>query len=273
LVCSSGVGLTSSGGVTLGVGDLAGSSAPQGITIQAGKSSVGAGELSISSGDASTGSVGAVSIKVGKGNYASSTTAGTATITAADGVFNGGSTALNAGSAPGTGGSINVKPGSGGAEAGSVDGNVEFYSAPAGSTPNVKVAGSGKVTIASANSKDVGVASGGSMTFGTSGGSSEVRFSPPTPAGEPTLTPLFRATADRIFSHVPFQSPKFASPSDRRIKTQIEDVDDHAILMRLQGLEIKEYHFSSDWQKVRGIGDIAVRGIIAHRPERHSPST
>jgi hypothetical protein len=74
-----------------------------------------------------------------------------------------------------------------------------------------------------------------------------------------------------VISHVPIQSVAYDSPSDRRIKTQISDVDEEAILQRLQGLEIKSYHYTDAWRKVRNIDDHSVRGVIAQQAREVFP--
>ena len=57
----------------------------------------------------------------------------------------------------------------------------------------------------------------------------------------------------------------YSTPSDRRIKKKIADIDEDALLQRLQSLEIKRYRYSDEWRRVRGIKDIEVRGVIAQQ--------
>ncbi|EEY55846.1 uncharacterized protein PITG_20486 [Phytophthora infestans T30-4] len=66
---------------------------------------------------------------------------------------------------------------------------------------------------------------------------------------------VFRVRSDMVVGTVPAQFPQVISPSDRRIKTDIEDVDEDDILQRLQTLEIKQYRYTDEWRKIRGIDD------------------
>ncbi|EGZ16845.1 hypothetical protein PHYSODRAFT_448503, partial [Phytophthora sojae] len=66
---------------------------------------------------------------------------------------------------------------------------------------------------------------------------------------------VFRVRNDMVVGTVPAQFPQVISPSDRRIKTNIEDVDEDDILQRLQTLEIKQYRYTDEWRRIRGIED------------------
>ena len=74
-----------------------------------------------------------------------------------------------------------------------------------------------------------------------------------------------RLRKDKIISHRPVQVPEVTSPSDERIKQDLEDVDTDALLQRLQGIEIKSYRYTEAWRAVRGIEDVRVRGVIAQQ--------
>uniref|UniRef100_K3X8J2 Peptidase S74 domain-containing protein n=1 Tax=Globisporangium ultimum (strain ATCC 200006 / CBS 805.95 / DAOM BR144) TaxID=431595 RepID=K3X8J2_GLOUD len=58
-----------------------------------------------------------------------------------------------------------------------------------------------------------------------------------------------------MITHVPAQFTEVIYPSDRRIKTNIADIDEDDILQRLQTLEIKSYRYSKEWRELRGIPD------------------
>ena len=81
----------------------------------------------------------------------------------------------------------------------------------------------------------------------------------------------FRIRKEKVISHVPIQVPEVRSPSDERIKTQIEDVDGEDLLHRLQSIEVKNYRYTEEWRKVRGIDDIETRGVIAQQVRKVFP--
>ncbi|KAL3656149.1 hypothetical protein V7S43_019037 [Phytophthora oleae] len=82
---------------------------------------------------------------------------------------------------------------------------------------------------------------------------------------------VFRVRNDMVVGTVPAQFPQVISPSDRRIKTNIEDVDEDDILQRLQSLEIKQYRYTDEWRRIRGIEDSVVRGVIAQQAHETFP--
>ena len=52
-------------------------------------------------------------------------------------------------------------------------------------------------------------------------------------------------------------APNYMNPSDRRIKTEITNVDDDRALQQVNALESKEYHYISKRQKIKTVGFIA----------------
>jgi hypothetical protein len=59
--------------------------------------------------------------------------------------------------------------------------------------------------------------------------------------------------------------------SDRRIKREIQSVDEDDLLTRINTVRIKSYKYSAEWQKVRNIKDVRVRGVIAQELEQVFP--
>ncbi|RLN14875.1 hypothetical protein BBJ28_00019545, partial [Nothophytophthora sp. Chile5] len=82
---------------------------------------------------------------------------------------------------------------------------------------------------------------------------------------------IWRLQPDKMITHVSAQFTEITYPSDRRIKTDIEDVDEDDILQRLQTLEVKKYRYSKLWRDMRGLPDVAVRGVIAQQVEQTFP--
>ncbi|RLN75429.1 hypothetical protein DYB28_000574 [Aphanomyces astaci] len=239
------------------------------VTVTSGDSSgVSSGDLTLGSGSTSVGSAGLVQIYAGQ----------SATV---------GSSVLGAGSSSkGSGGAINLN---GGASTTSSGGSIALLPG--------KGISSGTVTLASADkSGSIVVGADGSITattaptaalnlFGGNAANNTLQ------TGEWTFShaesPIsgnvnFRMQKDRIVSHVPASFPVSTTPSDRRIKTEIEDVDQNDILHRMQSLEVKQYRYTKEWQSIGHVNDDVVRGVIAqqvaetfpeyiHRSDYHFP--
>ena len=73
------------------------------------------------------------------------------------------------------------------------------------------------------------------------------------------------SSGNTVISSVPIQVTHVQYSSDMRIKKEITQVDTDDLLERMNKVELKEYGYSYDWQKVRGIPDQRVRGIIAQQ--------
>jgi hypothetical protein len=82
---------------------------------------------------------------------------------------------------------------------------------------------------------------------------------------------VMRLRKNKIITHVPAQVPEVTSPSDERIKQNIEEVDTDELLQRLQGIAIKSYQYTEAWRAVRGIDDTRVRGVIAQELRKVFP--
>ena len=83
---------------------------------------------------------------------------------------------------------------------------------------------------------------------------------------------IFRMKSNEVISHVPIQAAAITYPSDRRIKTNISDVDEYNVLRRLQDLEVRKYHYTAEWRNVRGLDDDSpVRGLIAQQVRETFP--
>jgi hypothetical protein len=174
-----------------------------------------------------------------------------------------------------TGGSVLLKAGvaSPGSTCQANDGTVWLQNA--GATASLAIAGSGSVVVSGA---DVSVTSNNDLHLETKAEQDEVKFTQydngvamRVKAGTGDLADPATYESPAVISHVPIQSVAYDSPSDRRIKTQISDVDEEEILQRLQGLEIKSYHYTDAWRKVRNIDDHSVRGVIAQQAREVFP--
>jgi hypothetical protein len=172
----------------------------------------------------------------------------------------GGSVSIEAGSASVAGGSAVLKPGCG-AAGGSV------VIADDAGVARVNVSTRGAVTVNGPNDRDLTVTSGANMNLeaDTNG---TIRIGHKSGAHVDTV---LRSVNSGIISHVPLQAPAYSSPSDRRIKREIRNVSESSILQRLQTLDVKKYRYTKEWQQVRGIGDIEVRGVIAQQVAQKFP--
>jgi hypothetical protein len=76
-----------------------------------------------------------------------------------------------------------------------------------------------------------------------------------SPSGSPS--PLLIASA-------PLQVTLVQYSSDIRIKTDIEGVDEEALLQRMKRVQVRSYRYTDEWRSVRDdIPDVRVRGVIA----------
>ena len=66
------------------------------------------------------------------------------------------------------------------------------------------------------------------------------------------------------------QAAKINYPSSS-YKTNLAEVDEDDILFRISKLNVKTYHYTPEWLGVRGIPDVAVRGLIAQEVNQHFP--
>lgn len=82
---------------------------------------------------------------------------------------------------------------------------------------------------------------------------------------------VMRVRGQKIFSHVPADIVEVISPSDRRIKRNIENIDEEDLLQRMQRLRVTSYQYTEDWREVRGIDDVRVRGVIAQEVHEQFP--
>lgn len=69
----------------------------------------------------------------------------------------------------------------------------------------------------------------------------------------------------RLISSVLIQATSVQYSSDYRIKLNISSVDTDDLLKRVEALGIREYGYTDDWKKVRGIEDknLRVRIVIS----------
>ncbi|OQR97563.1 hypothetical protein ACHHYP_10472 [Achlya hypogyna] len=75
----------------------------------------------------------------------------------------------------------------------------------------------------------------------------------------------FRAMPDMVISHVPVQAAKVLTPSDNRIKKDVQSIDEDDIYQRLQRLEVKSFKYEDKWSKMMGLGDETIRGVVAQQ--------
>lgn len=68
----------------------------------------------------------------------------------------------------------------------------------------------------------------------------------------------------RLVSTVPLQVTTVQYSSDSRIKKDITDVDTGDLLDRMREIELREYGYTDEWRKVRGLeeNDVRVRGVM-----------
>jgi hypothetical protein len=133
----------------------------------------------------------------------------------------------------------------------------------------MRVNGDGEVALSSADAQNIDIKSGQDLKLSTQAESGEIAFSH---SGSPSQGKVnLRVRKDTVLSHVPVQAPAFSSPSDSRIKTDVQNVDEDDILQRMQGLEIKKYRYTEAWRNVRGIEDKEVRGLIAQDVAKKFP--
>ena len=125
----------------------------------------------------------------------------------------------------------------------------------------VAIGGRGEVALASAAGQDVDLHAGKDVSLSASAEAGEIQFKHAGSASSGDVS--MRVQKDKVVSHVPIQGVAFDSPSDQRIKQDIQNVDQDDILQRMQGLEIKKYRYTEQWRNVRGIEDKQVRGVIA----------
>ena len=71
----------------------------------------------------------------------------------------------------------------------------------------------------------------------------------------------------RAVSTVPLQVTTVQYSSDARIKKDITTVDTGDLLDRMRKIGIREYGYTDEWRKVRGLeeNDVRVRGVIAQQ--------
>lgn len=131
------------------------------------------------------------------------------------------------------------------------------------------VGSDGGIGFASKQGADFNIKSGGSMRVDIGSGEEEMQIA----HGDATTSSgvVMRVRGDKIFSHVPADLVEVISPSDRRIKRKILDIDEDDLLQRMQKLRVTSYQYSDEWQKVRGIEDIRVRGVIAQEVYEEFP--
>jgi len=67
---------------------------------------------------------------------------------------------------------------------------------------------------------------------------------------------IFRVRSDKLISHVPADIVQVISPSDERIKREIESVDEDSLLQRLLKVEVKRYKYTDEWRRVRGLDSV-----------------
>jgi len=83
---------------------------------------------------------------------------------------------------------------------------------------------------------------------------------------------VMRMRANKLMSHVPLDTVQVISPSDRRIKRDIQDIDQEALMHRLMRLRVRRYKYSDEWREVRGLAsDTSVRGVIAQEVREVMP--
>ena len=87
----------------------------------------------------------------------------------------------------------------------------------------------------------------------------------------------FKVSPNKVWSFVPAEIVEVISPSDRRIKKDIELVDTDHLLQRMQKIGVKKYRYTDEWKKVRGLKeedvgvDEQVRGVIAQEVFENFP--
>ncbi|EGZ16856.1 hypothetical protein PHYSODRAFT_500080, partial [Phytophthora sojae] len=232
----------SSGGVVIGSGD-----ATAGVS----------GDIALQSGSSSSFSTGTVRVLAGT---STSLNGGDVVIKSGEGSTHGGNIDIVSGaaSAPtGSGGHVTLKSGGGDIVVSGTD----------AAASHMSVSGDGSVSVKADTSSSMEIRGGDSLNISVQTGELTVSH------GE-TKVPggvIWRLQPDKMISHVPAQITEITYPSDRRIKTDIEDVDEDDILQRIQTLEVKKYRYSEMWREIRGIPDVTVRGVIAQQVEETFP--
>jgi len=231
--------------------------------VQSGASaSSSSGGVVVTAG-AAHGSGGAVRVAAG----ASSTGRGASThVTGGAGATRGGDAQLLGGnvlSGEARGGSVRVRGGAGRGGDGGVlitDGSGALR---LGVSPRTGV------SVASRGSSSLSVFSGSTLALGV-GSESEGLVS----HGDASVTGqgVMRMRANKLMSHVPLDTVQVISPSDRRIKRDIQDIDQEALMHRLMRLRVRRYKYSDEWREVRGLAsDTSVRGVIAQEVREVMP--
>ena len=91
------------------------------------------------------------------------------------------------------------------------------------------------------------------------GVSREINFGFESPTGDTSVErqislQLNRTNkSTRIVSTVPLQVTTIQYSSDSRIKKEIVDVDTTELLDRLRQIELREYGYTDEWRRVRGL--------------------
>jgi hypothetical protein len=77
----------------------------------------------------------------------------------------------------------------------------------------------------------------------------------------------------RLASSVPLQVTVVQYTSDERIKQNISDVDTGELLDRMRLVELREYGYTDEWRRYRGLGEseIRVRGVVAQELKQIFP--
>ncbi|EEY61235.1 uncharacterized protein PITG_01491 [Phytophthora infestans T30-4] len=132
---------------------------------------------------------------------------------------------------------------------------------------HMSVTSDGSIRVKAAATSSLEIRGGNNMNISVDTGELTVSHGETTVPGGV----IWRLQPNKMISHVPAQITEVTYPSDRRIKTDIEDIDEDDILQRLQTLEVKKYRYSEMWREIRGIPDVTVRGVIAQQVEETFP--
>eukprot|EP00644_Phytophthora_capsici_P004487 jgi/Phyca11/53925/gw1.19.118.1 len=162
-----------------------------------------------------------------------------------------------ASAATGIGGSLTLKSGGGDA----------MITGTNSTASHMSVSGDGSISVKAAATSPMTIRGGRNISISVDSGELTVANGETTVPGGV----IWRLQPNKMISHVPAQITEVTYPSDRRIKTDIEDIDEDAILQRLQTLEVKQYRYSEMWREIRGIPDITVRGVIAQQAQETFP--